>query len=194
MTRFIYNTAASLDGFLADEDHSLGWLFDVEGGTPDAPEHAAPFERFLESIGVTVLGSSTYEWLLRETEALSRPGAFTEAMSAKPAFLFTTRTLPVPEDADLTVVAGPVAEHLAAIRERAAGRDVWLMGGGDLVGQFARAGALDEIQVSLAPVTLGAGAPLLPHRLDSDRLRLVDVDHRGQFAHLTYRVSHPDRD
>lgn len=188
MTRFVFNTAATLDGHLADPDHSLAWLFEVEGGTPDSPEHADPFAAFLASIGVTVLGSSTYEWLLRETEALDKPGALTEALSGKPAFLFTSRDLPVPAEADVTVVSGPVSDHLDAIRARAGEADVWVMGGGDLVGQFDDAGALDEVQVSIAPVTLGAGAPLLPRRIGADRLHLVDVAHRGQFAHLTYRV------
>ncbi|MFS0886490.1 dihydrofolate reductase family protein [Aeromicrobium sp. 179-A 4D2 NHS] len=189
MTRFVFNTAATLDGHLADPDHSLAWLFEVDGGTPDAPEHAEPFTAFLESVGVTVLGSSTYEWLLRETGALDSPAAWEEAISGKPAFLFTSRDLPVPEGADLTVVSGDVADHLDAIRERAGDRDVWVMGGGDLVGQFDDAGALDEVQVSIAPATLGAGAPLLPRRIGSDRLHLEDVVRRGQFAHLTYRVS-----
>ena len=50
---------------------------------------------------------------------------------------------------------------------RAAGdRNIWIVGGGDLAGQFADAGLLDEVIVSIAPVTLGAGAPLLPRRLD----------------------------
>ena len=189
MTRFVFNTAATLDGYLADPDHSLAWLFAVEGGTPDAPEHADPFARFLDSISVTVLGSSTYEWLLRETGALERPEAWTDAISGKPAFLFTSRDLPVPDGADLTVVSGAVADHLDAIRDRAGDGDVWVMGGGDLVGQFDDAGALDEVQVSVAPATLGAGAPLLPRRIGPDRLHLEDVARRGQFAHLTYRVS-----
>lgn len=189
MTRFVFNTAATLDGFLADPQHSLAWLFEVDGGTPDAPEHADHFSTFLERIGVTVLGSSTYEWLAREAGALDGLDTWNEAMSGKPAFLFTSRDLPTPPGADLTVVSGDVRDHLDAIRDRAGDQDVWLMGGGDLVGQFADAGALDEVQVSIAPVTLGAGQPLLPRRLGSDRLHLVDVQQRGQFAHLTYAVT-----
>lgn len=189
MTRFVFNTAATLDGYLADPDHGLAWLFAVDGGTPDAPEHADAFTAFLDSISVTVLGSSTYEWLLRETQALEKPEAWPDAMSGKPAFLFTSRDLPVPAGADLTVVSGDVGDHLDAIRERAGDRDVWVMGGGDLVGQFDDAGALDELQVSVAPATLGAGFPLLPRRLGPERLRLTDVERRGQFAHLTYAVS-----
>ncbi|WP_324192027.1 dihydrofolate reductase family protein [Nocardia puris] len=74
------------------------------------------------------------------------------------------------------------------MRAAAGGRTVWIGGGGDLAGQFADAGSLDEVIVGVAPVTLGAGAPLLPRRLLSDRLRLVDVEKAGQFARLTYRL------
>jgi dihydrofolate reductase len=74
------------------------------------------------------------------------------------------------------------------IRDAAAGRDVWLVGGGDLVGQFADAGLLDEVRVSVAPVTLVSGRPLLPRRLESDRLRLESVRQAGQFAELVYAV------
>jgi dihydrofolate reductase len=67
-------------------------------------------------------------------------------------------------------------------------KNIWLVGGGDLVGQFADHGLLDEILVSVAPATLGAGAPLLPRRLTPADLQLVSADKHGQFASLTYRV------
>ena len=57
----------------------------------------------------------------------------------------------------------------------AASRHVWLVGRGDLVGQFADHGLLAEILVGIAPVTLGGGAPLLPRRLTAAELELVDV-------------------
>jgi dihydrofolate reductase len=78
--------------------------------------------------------------------------------------------------------------HLDAIRAAAGGRDVWIVGGGDLAGQFDEAGALDEVRLSVAAVTLGSGAPLLPRRIESDRLRLRQVRQVGQFAELTYDV------
>ena len=68
---------------------------------------------------------------------------------------------------------------------------MWLMGGGDLVGQFDDAGLLDRVVVSIAPVTLGAGAPLLPRDIRSDRLRLTAVKQAGQFAELHYDVTSP---
>ena len=104
-------------------------------------------------------------------------------------FVFTTRDLPIPEGADVTLVSGDVTDVLPRLREAAGDADIWVVGGGDLAGQFLDAGALDEIAVSVAPVLLTGGAPLLPRRLESDRLRLVSAKAVGQFARLVYAVS-----
>jgi dihydrofolate reductase len=69
--------------------------------------------------------------------------------------------------------------------EAAGGRNVWIVGGGDLAGQFADAGLLDEVIVYIAPVTLGAGAPLLPRRIE---LRTEEVARNGDFACARYSV------
>ena len=94
----------------------------------------------------------------------------------------------VPAGADVRLVRGAVSDVLPRIREAAAGRDVWVVGGGDLAAQFLEADALDEIAVSVAPVTLGSGAPLLPRRVESSRLRLRSATAVGQFARLVYSV------
>ena len=103
------------------------------------------------------------------------------------------RPLPAVPGADISSVRGdvrPVYERMAAAAGNAA---IWVVGGGDLAGQFADAGLLDEVIVSIAPATLGAGAPLLPRRLTAANLELVEVDRLGQFAQLSYRVSTPPR-
>jgi dihydrofolate reductase len=69
--------------------------------------------------------------------------------------------------------------------DAAGGRNVWIVGGGDLVGQFADVGLLDEVIVSIAPVTLGAGAPLLPRRIE---LRLDEMGRNGDFVAAKYSV------
>ena len=73
-------------------------------------------------------------------------------------------------------------------REAAGDKDVWITGGGDLAGQFHEAGALDEIMLTIAPVTLGAGAPLLPRHLESDRFELVEARPYEQIISATYRM------
>lgn len=173
MPRFRYATATSLDGFLADEDNSLQWLFDVQG----AGDAERDFQDFLAGIGAQVEGSTTYEWLLEHEP---------DHVPDRPTFVFTSRDLPAKPN--VRFVSGPVADHLPAIVAAAGDKDVWIAGGGDLAGQFHAAGALDEILLSIAPVTLGAGAPLLPRRLESDRFELVEAKPYGQFISATYRM------
>ena len=182
MGAIIFDTATTLNGFLADEHNSLDWLFAVDGGEhPDAG-------LFPADAAVMVEGSTTYAWVLAESDILAHPEKWQEFHGHKPVFVFTTRDLPAPQGADIRFVAGPVADALPAIREAAGGGDIWVVGGGDLAGQFFDAGALDRIAVSVAPATLPAGAPLLPRRIGPDRLRLRSAHAAGQFARLVYDV------
>lgn len=191
MTRFVYATATTLDGFIADADNSLEWLFAVDGGEESLAEMAS----FIAGVGVMVEGSTTYRWVLEHESLLTRPEKWQESYGERPTYVFSSRAdLPIVPGADIRVVSGDVRDHLPAIREAAAGTDVWLVGGGDLVGQFFEAGALDEVHVSVASVTLGSGAPLLPRRIESDTLRLTAVRQTGQFAELRYVVRRPGSD
>ena len=84
---------------------------------------------------------------------------------------------------------GPVHDEMVAA---AAGHNVWLVGGGDLVGQFFDAGRLDEIILGVASVTLGSGAPLLPRRITDPPLRLLEATRYGTgFVTLRYAVTRP---
>lgn len=182
MGRIVFDTATSLNGYIADEDNSLAWLFAVDGGAePDASLYPA-------SATVLVEGSTTYEWLLRENDVLANPGTWQEFHGERPTFVFTTRELPVPEGADVRFVTGSVSDAIDAIRDAAGDGDVWVVGGGDLAGQFLDAGLLDVVAISVAPVALTGGAPLLPRRIEADRLRLVSAEAVGQFARLVYEV------
>jgi dihydrofolate reductase len=183
VTRFVYNTATTLNGFIATRDNSLDWLFAV-----DSPE-SVDFEGFLEGIGALVLGSTTYEWVYDHEGLGDSPGKWKEFYGDRPAFVFTTRELPLPADADIRLVSGEVRDHTDAIAEAAGDGDVWVVGGGELAGQFLDAGALDEIQITFAPAALAEGAPLFPREIGSDRLRLRSARQVGQFAHLTYEIA-----
>jgi dihydrofolate reductase len=182
MTRVIFNTATTLNGFLADDQDSLSWLFTV----PGAETAENDFGTFLEGIGSLVMGSTTYEWILEHEKLQEHPDRWPYAST--PSFVFTSRPLPTVDGAEIRFRSGAPAAAWDEIRDSANGRDVWVVGGGDLVGQFADAGLLDEVRVSVAPVTLVSGRPLLPRRLESDRLRLESVRQAGQFAELVYSV------
>jgi len=93
---------------------------------------------------------------------------------------------------DVRFVQGDVAPVHAEMVKAANGKNIWLAGGGELVGAFADAGLLDEILLGMQPVFLGAGAPLLPRRLTSKRVRLESVDRNGQQVQLVYSVRPPE--
>lgn len=173
--RTTFYTAASLDGFIADEQHTLAWLF-RQDHAGDGPLN---YDEFFARIGAVVMGSTTYEWLLRHEE-----GRWPYQV---PAWVLTTRDLPQ-ADGDLRFVRGDVRPVHAQMAAAAKGKDLWIIGGGDLAGQFADAGLLDEIIIYIAPVTLGGGAPLLPRALD---LQLDEVHRNQAFACARYSVVGP---
>jgi dihydrofolate reductase len=182
MTRTQYFTATSIDGFIADEHHSLDWLFEADSQGNER------FSAFFEGVGAFAMGATTYEWMLRHERLLEQPQKWHDWYGAVPAWVFTHRDLPAIPGADLTFVSGDVRPAHEAMTAAAADRNVWLVGGGELVGRFADHGLLDEMVLGVAPVTLGAGAPVLPRRLLSSRLTLSSVERVAQFAYLTYAV------
>ena len=181
MTRSVYYTATTLDGFIADEHDSLAWLFEQQidqGGY-------GGYEAFIAGIGTIVMGSTTYAWVRDHLSATGESWPYD-----LPCWVFTHRDFGAPEE-DVRFVRGAVAEHREAITASAGDRDVWVVGGGDLAGQFAEVGFLDQVIVSIAPVTLGAGRALFPRRFD---LALVDHGRNGDFLMATYDVVGPRAD
>ncbi len=177
-----YYTACSLDGFIATDDHSLEWL------VPLGDINDTSYPVFIQQVGALAMGASTYEWMLRHVvkpgEAGGAPWPYTQ-----PVWVFSHRDLPVIPQADIRFVLGDVRPVHDAMVRAAGGKNVWLVGGGDLVGQFHDAGLLDEIIVQIGSVTLGSGKPLLPRRIVAPSLQLTGVRHVGPgFAELTYTL------
>ncbi|MFQ1002300.1 dihydrofolate reductase family protein [Modestobacter sp. SSW1-42] len=172
MTRTVYYTATSLDGFIATADHSLDWLLSREND----PAGPLGYDGFIAGVGAVAMGATTYRWV-REND----PGWVPE----RPTWVFTHRELDLLPGADLRATAEDVAVVHAAMVEAAGDRDVYVVGGGDLAGQFADRGLLDEVVVAIAPVTLGAGAPLLPRRVE---LAVQEVGRNGEFVAVRYAV------
>ncbi|HLT45980.1 MAG TPA: dihydrofolate reductase family protein [Rubricoccaceae bacterium] len=176
----LYYTATSLDGFIADPENSLDWLLQFSM-TDDYPD-------FIRDVGALAMGSTTYEWVLDDL-AKSGAGSPPAWPYEQPTWVFTSRSLPPVPNADVRFVSGdvrPVHEQMVAA---AGGKNVWLVGGGELVGQFHDHGLLDELIVTVAPVTLGGGAPLFPRAITKPPLRLVSVRTYGDtFVQLRYEV------
>jgi dihydrofolate reductase len=171
-----YLVASSLDGFIADEHDDLSWLLALDG------DEAPVYENFIKDVGALAMGARTYEWIQRH-----HPGEW--FYEDRPTWVFTHRELAPIEGADLRFTSDDVASVHAAMTEAAHGRNLWVVGGGELVGQFLDADLLDELWVSITPVTLGAGAPLLPRR-HTTPMRLLEVvpSTDDTFVHLHYSL------
>lgn len=178
-----YYTATTLDGFLADERDSLSWLLtqDIDPGGANA------YDPFIARVGSLVMGASTYEWLRAHLAATGEAWSYPQ-----PTWVLTHRELPRIPDADVTFVAVDGAEEVrrlhADLVTAAGGGDVWVVGGGGVAAALAAEGLLDDLVVSIAPVTLGAGKPLLPGAFD---LRLTAVERNRSFVCARYEVVGP---
>ena len=177
-----YYTASSLDGFIADPNDSLDWLF------PLGDIGATSYPAFIREVGALAMGSHTYEWMLRHliSPTADRPEPWPYE---QPTWVFTSRTLPLVSGADIRFVKGDVRPVHHAMVGAADGKNVWIVGGGELAGQFYDHGLLDELFVQIGSVTLGAGKPLLPRKITTPPLRLVSVRALGTgFAETHYEV------
>src|SRR5262245_38359190 len=142
---------------------------------------------FIADVGALAMGSTTYEWILDHEFKGKDPSEWKWPYEI-PAWVFTHRELPVVRNAQIEFTSGDVARVHEQMAAAAGERNIWIVGGGDLAGQFADAGLLDEVIVMIAPVTLGAGAPLLPRRQE---LRLEETARNRDFVTARYSVVSP---
>ena len=168
----VYYTASSLDGYIVDEDDSLDWL------TSRDIDQAGPFnyDGFIKTIGAVVMGSATYEWIVK-----NHPGVW---MYEQPSWVLTRRPHIIVEGHPVQTFDGDVAELHPKLVSAAAGKDVWVVGGGDVAAQFVTAGLIDEMIVTYAPCSLGAGSRVLPIRSE---WVLADSAVNGEFVCARWR-------
>ncbi|UBV15551.1 dihydrofolate reductase family protein [Mycolicibacterium fortuitum] len=148
----VYYTASSLDGFIVDPEGSLDWLL-----TRNIDQQGAfGYDEFIKTIGAMVMGAATYEWIVK-----NHPD---EWMYEQPTWVLTHRPQIIASEHPVQVFSGDVGELHTELSVAAAGKDVWVVGGGEVAAQFVTAGLIDEMIVSYAPCSLGAGSPVLPAR------------------------------
>ncbi len=170
MSRTIFYTGCSLDGFIATPEHSLDWLTSRDIDL-DAP---MGYPAFQARVGAAVMGANTWQWLLDNDETFGD----------LPAWVLTHRKFPAGVQ-PITFTDAAVTDVHAEMSAAARGKDLWIVGGGEVAAQFHAAGLLDEVWVQFAPVTLGAGAPLLPAQVE---LRLEEVERNRDFVCTRYTV------
>jgi dihydrofolate reductase len=172
VARTVYYSAASLDGYIAEADDTIEWLTTYEGSFdgPGVEPIAGSYDRFYDGIGALVSGATTYEYVLGHRRADDE-----WPYAGKPYWVLTTRDLPRPEGAgvDVRIVAADVADLHDEMIAAAGEGDLWVIGGGNVASQFADAGLLDEVRVTVVPVVLGGGKPLFDRRPPGGAMQLI---------------------
>jgi dihydrofolate reductase len=177
-----YFTATSLDGFIATENDSLDWLFTL------GDLNASSYPQFIAEVGALAMGAATYEWMVCNAEKVVAETGSTWPYT-QPAWIFSSRKLPIIAGANIRFVSGDVHHVHAEMRAAADTKNIWIVGGGDLAGQFYDAGLLDELIIQVGSVTLGKGKPLFPRRVLHPVLHLVSVHQMGAgMVELRYAV------
>ena len=146
MRQIIYAAAARLDGYIAKKDGSVGWI-------PMDPEidFGAMFSRF----DVILMGRKTHEVSLAiQAESVGGPDPF----AAMETFVFSRTKEPGKRDGAEYITTPPI-ELVKELRKHP-GKDLWLMGGGELAADFLRDDLVDGISVAVCPVLLGSGIPM----------------------------------
>jgi dihydrofolate reductase len=168
MSKVQYYCAATLDGFIADANDGIDWLtgyqgsYEGEDAEPGPMSGGGSYERFYEGVGALVSGSVTYEFVL---EQMSGGGEW--PYSGKPCWVLSSRDLPTPnpDGADVRIVRGDVTELYEEMLASTDDRNLWVLGGGNVASQFADAGLLDELRVTVVPVVLADGKHLFERPL-----------------------------
>ncbi|GEM04228.1 dihydrofolate reductase [Halolactibacillus miurensis] len=164
--------ASSLDGYIATEKESLDWLERVEG------EGDNGFSEFYDTVDTVLMGKKTYDWVMRQDlEAFPYKGNAT--------YVFTRSMV---EDTDNVSFMNKDIESCVHQLKNKDGKNIWLVGGGDLVQSFLQAKLIDEIIVTVAPTLLGKGIPLFKKQDVSVDLELKGVRNFNKFVELHYEV------
>ena len=154
MRRVRYSVAMSLDGFIAGPKGDADWI------TQDA---SFDFRSLFAQFDTILVGRKTFE-PMAAVRRTTMPGIKTIVFS---------RTLQPEDHPDVRVVARDGVEVVADLKAKA-GKDIWLFGGGALFRSLDEAGLVDTVEVSVMPILLGAGVPVVPDPAKSIHLELAD--------------------
>lgn len=164
MGSVIYYLAMSVDGLIAAPGGDLEWLLKYDSTGEDYG-----YKDLVAGLDALIMGAGTYEWLVNRGEEWPYEGL--------ESIVMTTRTLPQPKGGTVRFTAEAPADLVRSLKAKHA-KNIWLVGGGKLAAAFAAAGLIDEYDLTLIPVVLGAGIPLIAPAARSLQQTLALVDHQ----------------
>ena len=170
----IVHIATSADGYIARPDGDLEWLT-----SRPAPEGFYGLSAFMSSIDTKLLGRKTYELSLRMGATLDSKSRY---------IVFSRHAPPADAPSSVEFVSGAIGPFVGRLQEQP-GKDIWLMGGGEIIASFLDEHAIDEFIISVVPVFIGDGIPLIARRHRHVPLDLHSVERfEDGVVQLHYRV------
>lgn len=164
--------ASSLDGYIAEKDESLEWLFKVEG------EGDNGIAEFYDTVDTVIMGKKTYDWIMNHN---GKEFPYKD----KECYVFTRSAI---EDTEHVKFVNPDITHFVNKLKSRQGKNIWIVGGGGLLHSFLQENALDEIIITVAPAILGQGIPLFKEGDYQSDLLLKGTRTFNQFVELHYEV------
>ncbi|HKR00329.1 MAG TPA: dihydrofolate reductase family protein [Pyrinomonadaceae bacterium] len=189
MRKVKYFVANSLDGFIAREDGSVDWLF------MDGTDYG--MSEFFRSIDTVLLGRKTYEFALSHSPKPKGKGRKAKGGASfgggMRSYVFS-RTLKAAEGEEVNIISENAGEFVRRLKVEE-GKDIWLMGGGELAGSLFAENVVDEINLNIHPVLLGSGIELFPEIGKQLDLELIECKpYPNGCVQVTYRVKNRSGD
>ena len=156
--------AASADGYIARPDGDVEWL----NRRPHKYDYG--MKTFYASIDTILLGRKTYDWAVDYYKKLGKPPQF----DAKVPHMVFSRKPPGNPAAGVEFVTAPVKTFMRKMRATP-GKNIWMMGGGELIASFLDAGELDEFDIHVMPTLIGQGIPIVAPRHRDIELKLLQA-------------------
>ncbi|WP_243292151.1 dihydrofolate reductase family protein [Bacillus sp. FJAT-47783] len=172
MRKIILFIAQSLDGYIATKEDSLDWLFNVEG------EGDNGYSEFIDTVDTILIGKRTYDWIMKHEN-----GKF--PYRNKECYVFSRSAIQDTEH--VKFVNGDIIRFTKSLKD-AEGKNIWIVGGGDLLHTFLKEKLVDELILTVAPKIIGEGIPLFKagdYQLD---LSLKGTRTFNQFVELHYAI------
>ena len=175
--KIIVNIAACADGYVARTDGNLDWLT-----RRPAPKGFYGLPKFSRSIDAKILGRKTFDLSVKMGASFSADNVH---------YVFSRRQPPASVPAGVQFVKESIRAFAERLRKQA-GKNIWLMGGGEIIASFLDEGAIDEFIVSIVPVFIGAGIPLISPKHREVPLRLRSSQRfPDSVVQLHYEVQRP---
>ncbi len=158
MRRIVVYIATSADGYIARPDGDVGWL------DRPRPKDNYGMGAFYKSVDTVLMGRKTYDFALKFGQ---------ESYPGKKNYIFS-RTSRKSRSTNVQFVSEEIGEFAARLRS-SKGKDIWLVGGGELIAAFLDVGQIDEFIIHVIPVFIGEGIPLIQPRQRSIPLKLLSA-------------------